>query len=404
MDKISERFEIIVKTFHGLEEVLAKEIQELGGEDVKILKRAVSFTGNKELLYSANYNLRTAIKVLKPIYKFKATNEVQLYNGISGIDWTNYFSVDQTIAIDSVISSDFFNHSHYVALKVKDAIIDQFRKKTNKRPSIDTTDPEVRINIHILEDDVDVSLDSSGESLHKRGYRVSNDMAPISEVLAAGLIMLSGWDGKTTFVDPMCGSGTIAIEAALIANKIPPGIYRKKFSFENWLDFDEDIFEKVSTEEHVVEGPVPLIYASDISSKSVAVAKSNFKSASLGHKIITQACPFSEFTKPSETGFIIMNPPYGERLKDRKIDELYKSIGDTLKKQYLNWEAWIITSNKDAIKNIGLHAARRMTLFNGQLECKFLKFSIYEGSKKESKNKEPKERPMIILKRNSKID
>jgi putative N6-adenine-specific DNA methylase len=374
--------EFIAKTFQGLEGVLAKELEQIGAKDIQILHRAVSFTGDKEIMYKANYFLRTAIKILKPIYKFKAINDVQLYNGIGGVEWDSYIDLNKTLAIDSAVSSEFFTHSQFVSLKSKDAIVDQFRKKTGKRPSVNTDDPDLRVNIHIKDDDCTILLDSSGESLHKRGYRINRDIAPLNEVLAAGMILLSGWDAKCHFIDPMCGSGTLPIEAALIAYNIPPGIYRKEYGFERWLDFDNELFSKISEEEISNIDFKHQIFASDVSSQAFQYAKTNMKNASLMNKINLTIADIENISAPEGEGIIIMNPPYGERMKMDDINQFYKKVGDKLKKDFNGYDVWILTSNKLALKNFGLHPASKFTLFNGALECKFHKYSIYQGSKK----------------------
>ena len=242
---MTQQFEIIAKTFMGLEPVLAKELTQLGANDVEIGRRMVSFKGDKELLYRANFQLHTAIRILKPIKHFKALSADDVYEGVKDIDWSEYIGKDKTFAVDAVVFSEEFRHSKFVAYKVKDAIVDQFREKTGQRPNISVANPDIRLNIHIAEDKCTLSLDSSGESLHRRGYRQESVEAPLNEVLAAGMILMTGWQGDTDFIDPMCGSGTILIEAALIAHNMAPGIFRKEFAFEKWADFDADLFDKI---------------------------------------------------------------------------------------------------------------------------------------------------------------
>jgi putative N6-adenine-specific DNA methylase len=377
---------LIAKTLKGLEEVLANELTALGAQNVKILNRAVSFSGDKAMIYRTNLHLRTALKILKPINVFKAKNEVELYKGIYNINWADYMGVENTLSIFTVVSSQYFNHTQYVALKAKDALVDQFRNSFGKRPSIDTNNPDIHIHLHLVEDECTVLLDSSGEPLNKRGYRVNSLIAPINEVLAAGMILLSGWDGKSNFIDPMCGSGTLPIEAALIAYNIPPGIFRKQFAFEKWKDFDKDLFEEIYNEDYPERKFEHKIIAADISSGAVRIATENAKNAFIQNKIefITQS--FERFTPPEDGGIVMMNPPYGERLKKNDIEAFYERIGNQLKKSFAGYEAWIISNNKEAIKRIGLKPSAKIPLINGALECNFLQYNLYKGSKKRTLN------------------
>ena len=378
-------FELVAKTFKGLENVLSNELTSLGARDVKILNRAVSFRGDNELMYKANLWLRTALKILKPIHTFKAKNEVELYKGIAQIDWSEYLTVDDTLSINTMVSSPYFNHSQFVALKAKDAIVDQFRSKFNKRPSIDTENPTILLNVHLTDDECAVSIDSSGDSLHKRGYRLNSTIAPINEVLAAGMIMLSGWDGNSNFMDPMCGSGTIPIEAALIAYNIPPGIFRKEFGFEKWKDFDRDLFEDVYNDDSKSRDFKHKILASDIDSGAIRIAGENVKNAFLTNKIELQVKAFESVMPPEDGGIIIFNPPYGERIKKNNIEEFYQTIGNNLKRNFPGLEAWIISGNRDALDFIGLHPSKKMTLYNGAIECKYQCFSMYAGTQRPRK-------------------
>ncbi len=381
--KHEQNFKMTAKTFSGLEGVLKKELVNLGASDVIEGNRVVEFSGDKTLLYRANFHLRTALKILKPIAEFKLQNEQELYNAIQTINWSEYFDVNNTFAVDSVVHSPNFSHSKYVALKVKDAIVDQFREKYKKRPYVETEDPDIQINVHISNTLCTISLDSSGESLHKRGYRVKSTKAPLNEVLAAGMILLSGWDLKSNFIDPMCGSGTLIIEAAMIANGIPPGIYRKKFAFETWKDFDPDLFEDIYEEESENLTFNPKIIGSDNSEIAIRIAKENISNAALKRKIDINIIPVENYKPPEkDKGVVITNPPYGERLKKAEINTFYKTLGDLYKNEYAGYTIWMLSSNFDAIKNIGLKPSAKLTLFNGPLECKFLKFDIYEGSKK----------------------
>lgn len=384
MDDKYVNYEMIAKTQLGLESVLAQELTDLGAQDVVELNRAVSFVGDLGFMYKANLNLRTAIRILRPIYKYVARTEDDLYERAKDLDWSKYINVDDTIAVNAAVNSDFFNHSHYVALKVKDAIVDYFRDLTKgKRPNVDTKNPDVRINIHISNDKVNISLDSSGDSLHKRGYRHVTNVAPISEVLAAGMILLSDWDRESDFLDPMCGSGTLLIEAAMIACNIPPSLHRKNFGFMNWSSFDEELWETIKTSSlNKVKDFKGKIIGCDRSFQSFRKAEANIKDAMLEDIIdVKRANFFREPLMFETTGTILFNPPYGERI-EADVLELYGKIGDTFKKHYAGSTAWLITSDMEAVNSINLKHTRRIKLFNGQLECRFLKYQMYEGTKK----------------------
>ena len=387
IDSKDKKFKMVVKTFRGLEDVLYNELVNIGATDLKKGNRMVEFTGNKVLMYKANFHLRTALRVLKPIAEFKVKNETELYNSIQTIDWSKYFDLEDTFAVDSVVHSDYFSHSKYVALKVKDSIVDQFREKFKKRPNVEVETPDVRINIHISNNLCSVSLDSSGDSLHKRGYRIKTHKAPLNEVLAAGMILLSGWDKKKIFIDPMCGSGTLVIEAAMIANNIPPGLYRKKFGFETWKDFDSELLEDIYEEESPANKTEIKIIGSDVSEIATRISEENIANATLKRKIDLFTKPIENFIPPEdETGIVITNPPYGERIKKNEINNFYKLLGDRFKNSFKGYEIWLLSSNFEAIKHFGLHPSKKMTLFNGALECKFLNYTIYEGSKKRKDN------------------
>ena len=380
-----QNFKMIAKTQLGLEEVLLEELRQLGAQELNVLNRAVSFVGDLGFMYKANLCLRTAIRILQPIHQLIARTDVQLYEEAKKFEWDHYIDVNNTIAVNAAVNSDFFNHSHYVALKVKDAIVDYFRNKTRgKRPNVDVKNPDVRINVHISNDKCNISLDSSGDSLHKRGYRHVTNNAPISEVLAAGLILLSDWDRESDFLDPMCGSGTLAIEAAMIACNIPPALHRNRFGFMNWKNFDEQLWNiiKDSALKKVKDFPGKII-ACDRAFSSIRKAEANIKDAFLDDIIEVYRINFIK--KPylfENNGVVLFNPPYGERLKTDLYD-LYAQIGDTFKKNYAGCSAWLITSDMEAVKHIGLKHTRRIKLFNGQLECRFLKYEMYEGSKKQ---------------------
>ncbi len=377
------KFKLVAKTLAGLEYVLADEIRALGGESVLAERRAVSFVGDQEMMYKANFHLRTAIKILKPIAEFEVTNRDELYDHAKEIPWTNYLALGKSFAIDATVQSEMFVNSMFASLRVKDAIADQFREATGKRPSVNSDDPDIRINVHLMNNHCTLSLDSSGDSLHKRGYRIGQGEAPINEVLAAGMILLTGWHGEKDFFDPMCGSGTLLIEAAMIAKGIPPGMYRKSFGFEQWPDFNEKLFAEIYNGEYEKEFEGK-IYGSDISPMDIALAKANIKSASLSKVIELQVQDFINSEPPFANGIIITNPPYGERMKPQSITELYSSVGNTLKNKYAGFEAWIITSSEDGLKSIGLKPAKKIDLFNGALACSFRCFELFRGTHKDA--------------------
>ncbi|HYG39524.1 MAG TPA: THUMP domain-containing protein [Cytophagales bacterium] len=387
---VQQDFKMVAKTIFGLEDLLVDELEKLGAKDIEKHNRAVSFTGDLGFMYKANLCLRTALRVLKPIKSFQVLNETQLYNEIKKTDWSEYLGPKDTLAIDCVLSSDLFNHSQYLSQKAKDAIVDQFREKFGERPSVDLDLPTVRINLHISKETCTVSLDSSGESLHKRGYRDKTNLAPINEVLAAGLVLLSGWDKISPFVDPMCGSATILIEAALIACNIPPGYFKEEFGFQRWKDYDEGLWDLIykSTMKKIEDSPVELVGV-EISRNVAKKAKENIKLARVDHLITIHNSAFQDFEPPVGPGTLVMNPPYGERMHlDEDINGLYKSIGDTLKKKYGGYKAWIISSNMEAFKHVGLRPTRKIPVFNGQLECRFMCYNMYQGTKKIHKLKD----------------
>lgn len=382
---------LLAKTLFGLENVLAEELRNLGSGDVEVLNRAVSFDGDLECLYKVNLWSRTALRVLKPIIEFSAHNETVLYKRTRRFDWTKLFGLDQTFAIDSTVHSELFPHSKYVALKIKDAIVDLFRYKNNgRRPSIDVKNPDYRINVHCRENEFTISLDSSGESLHRRGYRQGNQQAPLNEVLAAGMIMLSGWNGDKPLFDPMCGSGTILIEAIMIAQNVPPRMNRDHYSFMNWEDYDAQLWNGLRVQ--ALEGKRKVateMIGHDIDGKQVRLGLKDFRT--LGYlKVQMRQSDFLNSEAPCAAGVIIMNPPYGERMASvselrpeaiNNLEEFYSQIGDTLKKKYSGWDAWIISANRNALKRIGLRPSKKYTLYNGSLECRFQKFEMYRGSK-----------------------
>lgn len=378
-----ENFKMVAKTFFGFEEVLAEELNKLGAQRVEKGTRMVSFYGDKGFMYKANLALRTALKILKPIKTFKVYNEASLYIGVKSIDWSEYITNHQSFVIDATVFSDQFNHSQFVALKSKDAIVDQFKEETGNRPNIDKDYPDLRINIHIQQDLCTVSLDSSGASLHHRGYRTATNIAPINEVLAAGILLLSGWKGQSHFIDPMCGSGTFLVEAAMIACNIPPNINRKEFAFEKWRDWDNELFEKVedSLLNKITEFHYDII-GYDKAPSAVAKAKDNARNSNLDEYISIEHKNFFESEKVTQGPLhMVFNPPYGERL-DINLERFYREIGDTLKQGYPGTQAWFITGNLEALKYVGLKPSRKIKLFNGKLESRLVRYDMYEGSKR----------------------
>lgn len=380
---MEQNFKMIAKTFFGFEEILAKELQQLGAQNVEMGTRMVSFVGDKGFMYKSNLALRTALKILKPIYQFRAFNEASLYKGIQGIDWSRYLNAHQAFVVDVTLHSEHFNHSQFVALKTKDAIVDQFRDKFGKRPNIDKDFPDLRINIHIDRDQCSVSLDSSGDSLHHRGYKTATNIAPINEVLAAGMLLLSGWDGQGDFIDPMCGSGTILAEAAMIACNIPANINRKEFAFERWSDWDNELFDQImnSLMKKVKEFHYT-ITGYDKAPSAVMKAKDNIRNANLDEYVKIYERNFFDTEKETRGPLhMVFNPPYGERL-DIEMERFYREIGDTLKQSYPGTNAWFITANLEALKFVGLKPSRKIKLFNGKLEARLVKYEMYEGSKR----------------------
>jgi putative N6-adenine-specific DNA methylase len=386
MDKEEETedFKMIAKTFLGLEDTLAQELLRLGARDVEAHNRAVSFVGDKGFMYKANLNLRTALRILKPIFSFEVSNEESLYREINNYAWEDLLSADDTLAVDSVLNTDLFTHSQYISQKTKDAVVDRFRSKFDKRPSVDLTNPTIRINVFVSANTCYVSLDSSGYSLHKRGYRENVGEAPINEVLAAGLIMMSGWEPHKPLIDPMCGSGTFLIEAALIANNIPPGYYRESFGCMTWKDFDKELWDRIleNSINKIKNHDYVKIIGCDADRAMAEKASDNVKQSKVDDVVKVIHSSFEDFTPPEQKGVLIMNPPYGERLKIEEITEFYKKIGDTLKGKYEGYDAWIISSSPEGFKSVGLRPSRKITVFNGPLECRFMKFEMYRGTKK----------------------
>ena len=380
---MAQQFELIAKTFMGLEPVLAKELTQLGANDVQIGRRMVSFQGDKELMYRANFQLHTAIRILKPIKHFKALSADDVYEEIKDIDWSEYIALDKTFAVDSVVFSEEFRHSKFVAYKVKDAIVDQFREKTGKRPNISISNPDIRLHIHIAEDQCTLCLDSSGESLHRRGYRQESVEAPINEVLAAGIILMTGWHGETDFIDPMCGSGTLLIEAALIARNMAPGLFRKEYAFEKWPDFDRELFDEIYNDDSQEREFNHHIYGYDVDIKAVNTARLNVKAAGLSSDITIEEQDFKNFTQPKEKSIMVTNPPYGERISTNDLLGTYKMIGERLKHQFTGNEAWILSYREECFAQIGLKPSIKIPVFNGSLECELRKYQMFDGKMRE---------------------
>lgn len=373
---------MIAKTFMGLENILAQELSELGANNVEKGRRMVAFTGDKEMMYRANFSLRTAIRILKPIKHFRAKSADQVYDEIKKIDWSEYIGEGKTFTVDSVVYSDEFSNSRFVTYKVKDAIVDQFRERIGKRPNISVADPDVRLNIHIAEDRATVSLDSSGESLHRRGYRQETVEAPLNEVLAAGMIMMTGWKGETDFIDPMCGSGTLPIEAALIARNIAPGVFRKQYAFEKWEDFDADLFDQIYNDDSRERDFEHHVYGYDVDFKAVNMSLVNVKAAGLAADITIEQQDFKDFKGHDGKAIIVTNPPYGERISTPNLLETYRMIGERLKHAFKEGDAWILSYKEECFQQIGLKPSLKVPLYNGSLECEFRKYSIFDGKLK----------------------
>ena len=378
---------MVAGTFFGMEEILAKELLKLGAKNVEARTRAVSFVGDKGFMYKANLCLRTALKIVVPIHRFIATDENELYDKIKLISWEKYIDTNDSIFIDSILNTMHFNHSLFVSQKAKDAIADRFREIKGSRPSVDKINPTLKIQIHIFRNEVTISLDSSGDPLFKRGYRQETNLAPINEVLAAGLVMLSGWEPHIPLLDPMCGSGTILIEAAMLAANIPAGYFRKTFGFMFWKDFDETLWDTIlESSINKISNKEVKITGLEISANVCKKAKENISFAKLNDEIQIIHKSFFEYIPEKPRGTIILNPPYGERMiKEDDLNELYKNIGNKLKKDFTGFDVWIISSNLQALKFIGLKPSKKLNLFNGSLECKYMKFEMYSGSKKASK-------------------
>lgn len=383
---------MIAKTFQGLEEVLATELTNLGANDIEIGRRMVAFSGDKAMMYKANFCLRTAIRILKPIKRFKAKDADEVYAQIKAIKWEEVLDINKTFAIDAVVFSEEFRHSKFVSYKVKDAIVDYFRELNGKRPSVRINKPDVLLNIHIAQTTCTLSLDSSGESLHRRGYRQEAVEAPLNEVLAAGMVLMTGWKGDCDLIDPMCGSGTIPIEAALIARNIAPGVFRKEYAFEKWVDFDQEMFDDIYNDDTQEKEFEHKIYGYDNNRQANEIALHNIKAAGVSKEIVLKLQPFQQFEKPQKKAIIITNPPYGERISTNDLLGLYQMIGERLKHAFSGNEAWILSYREECFDQIGLKPSMKLPLFNGALACEFRKYELFAGKYKAFKEEEGKER------------
>lgn len=370
---------MVAKTFQGLEDVLRDELIELGAENVELGLRMVTFEGDTELMYRANLCCRTALRILKPIVKFTADTPDELYDYVRELDWEQFLTPESTFSIDSTVNSADFNHSKFVTYRVKDAIADHFNDKYGRRPSIRLSGADIQLNVHISDNRVTISLDSSGEPLSKRGYRVEQTEAPINEVLAAGIIMKTGWRGECDFLDPMCGSGTFLIEAALIAANINPGIYRESFAFEKWPDFNQELFEEIYNDDSGEREFAYKIFGGDISPEAIAIARKNIKSAHVEDMIEVECKSVTEWIDNAPEGVLVTNPPYGERLRPDNINLLYKNIGSTLKNYFQGWHAWIIGYKDEQFAEIGLKPSVKIPLHNGALECSLREYVLFDG-------------------------
>jgi putative N6-adenine-specific DNA methylase len=381
---MKQTFPMAAKTLYGLEEILAKELADLGAVNIRTSRRVVTFKGDKELMYKANYYCRTALRILKPIAGFQANNPDEVYGRIKEMDWSKYLSADKTFAVDAVVYSETFRHSKFVSYRVKDAIVDYFMEKHRCRPSIRLNNPHIQLHLHISHNECSLSLDSSGESLHKRGYRTEDGEAPLNEVLAAGMILMTGWHGESHFVDPMCGSGTLLIEAALIAMNIAPGVFRNRYAFEKWDDFDPVLFEKISTDDSRERTFKGKCFGSDISRDAIIAAVKNVKNAGLSQYIELKVLPFHEMRDNPGKGILITNPPYGERMRMTDLMSLYAMAGERLKHVFPGYEAWIISASREGLNKIGLKPASVINLMNGALDCEYRQYILFSGKRKDS--------------------
>ncbi len=386
---MEKNFQMVAKTLYGLENILAAELVALGANHLQIGRRMVSFEGDKSLMYKANFHCRTALRILKTITTFSAKSSDEVYEKIKQIAWEQYLTPKKTFAIDAVVHSEVFTHSKFVAYRTKDAIVDYFEEKGEDRPSVRINNPDLQLHVHISHKDCTISIDTSGESLHKRGYRIEETEAPLNEVLAAGMIMKTGWKGESNFVDPMCGSGTLLIEAILIARNVPPGIYRSRYAFEKWDDFDEELFKEISSDDSGEKDFEFKAFGSDISDRAIAVATKNVRNAGLAKYIELEIKPFQQYTEaPQPPGILITNPPYGERLNPHDLLSLYNMMGERIKHVFTGYEAWILSSNKEGFDKIGLKPSAKEKMINGSLDCEFRKYEIFNGKRKDLIKKE----------------
>ena len=380
---MKETFKIICSTQKGLEGVLAQELKELGAQGVVIGRRMVECESDKAFLYKANFHLRTALKILKPIHTFKAKDPEEIYEQLRVFEWDKYLSLKKTFSIDSIVFSDTMRHQMYVTYRTKDAIMDYFMAKEGRRMRVSTENPDIPILVHVSNDTCTVSLNSSGDSLHKRGYREEQTEAPINEVLAAGILLTAGWKGQCDFIDPMCGSGTFLIEAGLIALGIPPGMYRKSFAFEKWNDFDADLYDEISTDDSYDKEFKFKLYGGDISGRAVAIAKRNIDRAGLNKYTVLEEKRFEVTDAPAEKGMLVTNPPYGERLQLKDLADLYERIGSRLKHTFKGWDAWIISEKGDLFSYVGLKPTKKMDLLNGTILCELRYYQLFDGKRSE---------------------
>ena len=378
-----EQFDMIAKTLFGLEDILAEELRALGADAVETGRRMVSFKGDKAMLYKANFHCRTALRILKPVAHFRAENADEVYEAVKAVEWEQYLSPERTFAVEAVIYSENFRHSKFVAYRTKDAIADRFMERTGQRPSVRLSNPDMAIHIHISHNECTLALDSSGESLHKRGYRVTGGEAPLNEVLAAGMILMTGWRGQSHFVDPMCGSGTLLIEAAMIALNIPPGIYRKAFAFERWADFDPDLFDAICNDDSAERDFDFLCHGADISAEAIRRTEQNVRSAGLSRHITLRNLPFQQFTRAPQPAILVTNPPYGERIATDNVAELYGMIGERLKHVFMGCQAWILSYRDECFDHIGLRPSQKISLMNGELTCEYRCYELFAGTNKD---------------------
>ena len=399
-----EQFDLVAKTLYGLEDVLADELRALGAEAVETGRRMVAFRGDKAMLYKANFHCRTALRILKPVARFRAENADEVYEAVKAVEWERYLSPERTFAVDAVIYSENFRHSKFVAYRTKDAIADRFKERTGQRPSVRLSNPDMAIHIHISHNDCTLALDSSGESLHRRGYRVEQGEAPLNEVLAAGMILLTGWRGESHFVDPMCGSGTLLIEAAMIALNIPPGVYRKGFAFERWPDFDRELFETIYNDDSGERDFEFLCHGADISADATRRTERNVRSAGLSRYITLRTMPFQQFMRAPQPAILVTNPPYGERIAADNIGELYGMIGERLKHVFMGCQAWILSYRDECFDHIGLRPNTKLQLMNGELTCEYRGYELFAGTNKDYRKAQNEAPPARRFERTERTD